>query len=169
LYAVSPSARQADNEAERAIEGGGKMGRAMVAGTLALTLLLGVGAAAPAQPVQTIKLSMVSFKFTPEIVILHEGQRVVLQLSNDDTQSRAHSIASLFWNTVSYTVAGPAKQGVTPDGIKYVVLDPGQTAEVTFVPAGRGQWSTFCSVFNHAARGETGAIIVWPAGYRPAR
>lgn len=141
------------------------MGRVTIAGTLACMLLLGLGAAAPAQQVQTIKMSMVSFKFVPEIVTLHEGQRVVLQLSNDDPQPRAHSVASLFWNTVSYTVTGPAKQGVTPDGVKYVLLDAGQKAEVTFVPAGRGQWSTFCSVFNHAARGETGAVIVWPPGF----
>ncbi len=141
------------------------MGRVMVASALAFVLLLGLGASAPAQPVQTIKMSMVSFKFIPEIVILHEGQRVVVQLSNDDPQPRAHSVASVFWNTVSYTVTGPAKQGVTPDGSKYILLDAGQKAEITFVPAGRGQWSTFCSVFNHAARGETGAIIVWPAGY----
>ena len=145
------------------------MRRAVVSGALAFVLVLGFGAAAPAQPVQVIKMSMVSFKFIPDIVTLHEGQRVVLQLSNDDPQPRAHSIASLYLNTVSYTVTGPAKQGVTPDGIKYVLLDQGQKAEVTFVPAARGQWSTFCSVFNHGARGETGAIIVWPSGYRPAR
>ncbi|HEV2439989.1 MAG TPA: cupredoxin domain-containing protein [bacterium] len=143
------------------------MGRLTIAGALTLVLLLGLGAAAPAQQVQTIKMSMVSFKFIPDVVTLHEGQRVVLQLLNDDPQPRAHSVASMFWSTVSYTVTGPAKQGVTPDGNKYILLDAGQKAEVTFVPAARGQWSTFCSVFNHAARGETGAIVVWPAGFHP--
>jgi hypothetical protein len=143
------------------------MGRVTLAGTLVFALLLGLGAAAPAQPVQTIKMSMVSFKFVPDIVTVHEGRRVVLQLSNDDTQSRAHSLASLYLNTVDYTVTGPAKQGVTPDGVKYILLDAGQRAEVSFVPAARGQWSMFCSVYNHAARGETGAIVVWPAGYNP--
>lgn len=141
------------------------MGRLTLAGTLALVLLLALGSAAPAQQVQTIKMSLISWKFIPDIVTLHEGQRVVLQLSNDDPQPRSHALASMYWNTVGYTVTGPAKQGVTPDGIKYVLLDAGQKAEVTFVPAGRGQWSMFCSVFNHASRGQTGAIVVWPAGY----
>jgi hypothetical protein len=116
--------------------------RAVAGGALAFVLLLGLGAAAPAQTPQavlTIKMSMVSYKFVPDIVTLHDGQHAVLQLSNDDPQPRAHSFASLFLNTASYTVTGPAKQGVTPDGIKYI-----------------------------AARGETGVIVVWPAGYRPA-
>lgn len=141
------------------------MGRVMITGALVAVLLLGLGAAAPAQPVQTIRMSMVSFKFVPDVLTVHAGQRVVLQLSNDDTQPRAHSLASLYWNTVNYTVTGPAKQGVTPDGVKYILLERGQKADVTFVPTARGQWSAFCSVFNHAARGETGAIVVWPAGY----
>lgn len=135
------------------------------AASLVLMALVGLGAGAGAQPVDTIKVSMVSFKFEPDLIRLHEGQRTVIHLSNDDPQ-RAHSLASIYWNTVTYTVQGPAKQGVTPDGVKYVLLDPGQTADVAFVPAARGQWSMFCSVFNHAARGETGAIVVWPAGYR---
>jgi hypothetical protein len=137
----------------------------LVAALLALALG-GLGTGVHAQPAQMIKLSMVSFKFVPDLITLHEGQRTVLHLTNDDTQQRAHSVASIYWNTVSYTVQGAAKQGTTPDGVKYVLLDAGQTADVTFVPAARGQWSMFCSVFNHAARGETGAIVVWPAGYR---
>jgi len=144
------------------------MGRVTSVGILAFAILLGLGAAAPAQSVQTLKMSMVSFTFVPDVVTFHEAQRVVLQLSNDDTQPRAHSLASLYLNTVSYTVDGPAKQGQTPDGVKYILLEQGQKAQVSFVPTTRGQWSTFCSVYNHAARGETGAIIVWPAGYRPS-
>ena len=141
--------------------------RMVIGGMLALVALLGFGAGVGAQPVQTIKVSMVSFKFVPDIITVHQGQRVVLQLSNDDPQ-RAHSIASVYLNTITYTVTGPAKQGVTPDGAKYVLLDAGAKADMSFVPTARGQWSMFCSVFNHAARGETGAFVVWPAGYHQA-
>ncbi|HLW48697.1 MAG TPA: hypothetical protein VKW09_13140 [bacterium] len=142
------------------------MARVTLRVLLVILALGGLGTAGRAQPVQTIKVSMVSFKFAPDLITLHEGQRTVLHLTNDDTQQRAHSLASMYLNATAYTVEGPAKQGVTPDGVKYILLEADQAADMTLVPTGRGPWSMFCSVFNHAARGATGAIVAWPAGYR---
>jgi len=133
---------------------------------LAVGLLLGQGTVSPAQPVQVIKVSLVSFKFTPNLFTLHDGERVVLQLQNDD-EKRAHGIASPYFSTVGLTVRGDAKQDVTRDGWKSVVLEPGRKAEVEFVAQGRGQWPFICPVFNHASQGQTGALVVWPAGYNP--
>ena len=144
------------------------MGRAMLAGLLAVALLLGVGAAAPAQPVQLIKVSMDSFKYTPNVLTVNAGQRVVVQLANVDAKpDYAHTFASQYLSTVDYTVTGKARQGVTKDGVKYVLVEPGNTAEISFVPAARGQWSFYCSAYNHASKGQTGALVVWPPGYNP--
>ena len=146
------------------------MGRATIAGVVAFALLLGLGAAAPAQPVQVIKVSMDSFKFTPDVLTFNAGQRVVVQLTNVDPKpDYAHTFASQYLSTVDYTVTGQAKQGVTKDGVKYVLVEPGKSAEISFVPAGRGQWTFYCSSYNHASKGQTGALVVWPPGYAPNR
>jgi len=144
------------------------MGRLTIAGVLASVLLLGLGIAAPAQQVQVIKVSMDSFKFTPNVLTFNAGQRVVVQLTNVDPKpDYAHTFASQYLSTVDYTVTGTAKQGVTKDGNKYVLVEPGKSAEISFVPAGRGPWTFYCSAYNHASKGQTGALVVWPAGYNP--
>ena len=44
------------------------------------------------------------------------------------------------------------------------------SAEITFVAKGRGQYGLVCNLYNHASRGQTGAFVVWPAGYHlPAK
>lgn len=146
------------------------MGRLTIAGVLALVLLLGLGVAAPAQQVQVIKVSMDSFKFTPNVLTVNAGQRVVVQLTNVDPKpDYAHTFASQYLSTVDYTVTGTAKQGVTKDGNKYVLVEPGKSAEISFIPTGRGQWTFYCSAYNHASKGQTGALVVWPAGYNPTK
>jgi uncharacterized cupredoxin-like copper-binding protein len=145
------------------------MARLAIAGALACVLLLGLGVVAPAEQVQVIKVSMDSFRFTPSVLTFNAGQRVVVQLNNVDPKpDYAHTFASQYLSTVDYTVTGQAKQGVTKDGVKYVLVEPGKSAEISFVPAGRGQWSFYCSAYNHASKGQTGALVVWPPGYRPA-
>lgn len=133
---------------------------------LVAVLLFGLGATppAPAQPTRVIHIAMSSFKFEPDLFFVNEGDRVVLQLENIDPQ-RNHNFDSPYLSQVDFTVTGQFKQGVTPAGTKYVLVEPRQKAEVTFVAKGRGQYAFVCSVFNHAARGETGAFVVWPAGY----
>lgn len=144
------------------------MARLAVAGTLACVLLMGLGAAEPAQQVQVIKVAMDSFKFTPNVLTFNDGQRVIVQLSNVDPKpDYAHSFTSEYLSMVDYTVTGKAKQGVSKDGNKYVLVEPGNTAEISFVPTGRGQWTFYCSLYNHASKGQTGALVVWPAGYNP--
>ncbi len=145
------------------------MGRGLLAGVLACVLLAALDGTAPAQPVRVIKVSMESYKFTPSVLTVNAGQRVVIQLTNVDPKpDYAHTFASQYLSTVDYTITGTAKQGVTKDGVKYVLVEPGKTAEISFVPSGHGQWTFFCSSYNHASKGQTGALVVWPAGYTPA-
>ena len=135
-------------------------------------LLFGVGAASPAtaKTARVINIAMSSYKFEPNLFFVNEGDTVVLQLENIDKQ-RPHAFNSPYLSQVNFTVSGQFVQGVTPDGTKYVRLEPGQKAEITFVAQGRGQYGFICSLagagFNHAARGQTGAFVVWPAGYHP--
>ena len=144
-------------------------GRVLATCVLAMVLLFGVSRPAPAQTKRVIKINMSSWKFEPDIIKTNEGDTVVLQLVNVDSSKRLHSIASAFLNTVNLTVRGDAVQGTTPDGLKRVQVEPGKTGEVEFVAKGRGQVGFVCTVFDHAERGMTGAMIIWPAGYNPGR
>jgi len=139
---------------------------------LAMILLLGASLMTSAQtaPTRTIKVSMVSFKYDPSVITMNVGERVTLQITNDDKAhpGRAHSIASPFFQSLDYTVTGDAQQGVAKgDGWKYILIDDGQTAEVTFVPRAPGQFNFLCEQYNHASLGQVGAFVIWPAGYKP--
>jgi plastocyanin len=146
--------------------------RLTVAAFLGVAVLLGAGVMTSAQtaPARIIKVSMVSFKYDPSIITMNVGERVTLQVTNADKANpgRAHSIASPFFENLNYTVGGDAQQGVAKgDGWKYVLIDNGKTADVTFVPQTPGQYNFLCEQFNHASRGQVGTFIVWPAGYKP--
>jgi uncharacterized cupredoxin-like copper-binding protein len=127
-------------------------------------MLVGLSGASPAQTRREIHMTATSFKFEPNIFSVNEGDTVVLQLENIDKQ-RPHAFNSPYLSQVDFTVTGQGKQDVTKDGSKYVRLEPGEKAEITFVAKGRGQYGFICNLFTHASNGQTGAFIVWPAGY----
>jgi plastocyanin len=145
--------------------------RFVMASLLAAALLLGASLVTSAQtpPTRVIKVSMVSFKYDPSVITMNVGERVTLQITNDDKDhpGRAHSIGSQFWSTVDYTLSGDAKEGVAKDGWKYILVDQGKTAQVTFVPKSQTQVNFLCEQYNHASLGQVGTFIVWPAGYKP--
>lgn len=122
-----------------------------------------VGAAAGPAP-RTVRVSMTSFKFDPNVIELRQGERVVLELVNEDSQ-RPHNIASELFNQTELVVRGEFRQGTTTDGRRFVFVDVGKRAEVEFtVPRlATGQVAFICSVGQHAAQGMTGAFVVRPA------
>lgn len=131
---------------------------------LVIGLLLGLGGPAPAQTRRVIKVNLSSWKFEPNILKVNDGETVVLQLVNVDSQ-RPHNISSSYFSNLNLTVRGDAVQGTTNDGWKRVQVEPGKSAELEFVAKGRGQVSFICAVFDHASRGMTGALIIWPPGF----
>ncbi len=138
---------------------------AMVLGT-AVLLVLGISTASPAQPIREITVAMTSFKFEPSLVAFNAGDRVVLHLDNSDPQ-RPHAIASPYFSTVDVTASGPIKEAIMPEGWKSFRLEPRTKGDLEFIASGHGQWRFICNLFTHAANGQTGAFIVWPAGYHP--
>jgi len=142
--------------------------RSSLIGLLVVAFLFGLSAASPAQTKKVIHVTMSSFKFDPNLFFVNEGDTVVLQLDNIDPQ-RPHSFNSPYLSNVDYTVSGQFKEGVAKDGRKYVLVEPGEKAEITFVAKGPGQYGFLCGLGNHAAQGQTGAFVVWPAGYHPSK
>jgi uncharacterized cupredoxin-like copper-binding protein len=133
----------------------------------AAAIALTVAPPVPAQTRRVVHITMASYRFDPSLFFVNEGDTVVLQLDNIDPEHRAHAFNSPYLSTVDFTVTGAYKQGVAKDGTKYVQVEPGQKAELTFVAKGPGQYGFACNLFNHASRGQTGAFVVWPAGYHP--
>lgn len=133
---------------------------------LAAVLLVGLTgpSPAPAQTKRVIPITLSSFKYEPNMFFVNEGDTVVLQLENIDPK-RPHAFNSPYLSKVDFTVTGQYKQAEAKDGTKYVQLEPGQKAELMFVAKERGQYGFVCSLFNHAAQGQTGAFVIWPAGY----
>ncbi|MCS7174024.1 MAG: cupredoxin domain-containing protein [Armatimonadetes bacterium] len=133
--------------------------KARLAGLSLLAMAVGAMAlsAAPAPSRKVIRISMTSFKFDPNIIRLHEGDRMVLQLVNEDPQ-RPHNIASAYFDQVELIVRGEFRRGTTSDGRPFVFVEPGRQAEVEFMAKGRGQYGFICSVGQHAAQGMTGPL-----------
>ncbi len=138
--------------------------RISAATLVVVVLFFGLSIGSPAQTRRVIHIAMSSYKFEPNLFFVNEGDTVVLQLENVDPR-RPHNFDSPYLSSVDFTVTGQFKQDVAKNGTKYVLVEPGQKAEMTFVAKGRGQYGFVCSVFNHASQGETGAFVVWPAGY----
>lgn len=138
------------------------MARRMLLALLVIGWVTAGVAAGPAPRV--IRVSLTSFKFEPSVIQLRQGERVVLELVNEDTQ-RPHNIASELFNHTELVVRGEFRQGTTADGRRFVFVDVGKRAEVEFtVPrVAAGQVSFICSVGQHAAQGMTGAFVVRPA------
>ncbi len=131
---------------------------------LVVGMLVGLSSTSPAQTRREIHIAMSSYKFDPNVFSVNEGDTVVLQLENIDKQ-RPHSFNSPYLTQVDFSVTGQGKQGVGKDGSKYISLEPGEKTEITFVAKGRGQYGFICGFGTHAANGQTGAFVVWPAGY----
>ncbi len=135
--------------------------RALLALTVAV-LAVSTAGAGPAPRV--IRVSMTSFKFEPNLISLRQGERVVLELVNEDAQ-RPHNMASELFNQTELSVRGEFRQGTTTDGRRFVFVDVGKRAEVEFtVPRIlAGEVAFLCSVGQHAAQGMTGAFMIQPA------
>ena len=127
-------------------------------------MLAGLSGTSPAQTKREIHVTMISYKFDPNLFAVNEGDTVVLQLENIDKQ-RPHAFNSPYLSQVDFTVTGQGKQDTAKDGTKYVRLEPGEKTEITFVAKGRGQYGFLCNLYTHASNGQTGAFVVWPAGY----
>ncbi len=110
-------------------------------------------------PRKVIQITAVSYKFTPALITVNQGDTVVLQFSNDDPDRRNHSIAARLFTRIEATPTGDFRTGVA-DERRFFAAEPGKKFELTFVASERGSFAFVCGVFDHGARGQTGAINV---------
>lgn len=129
-----------------------------------LTLAVPVGLPVQAKASRkVIKITMVSWKFTPDLFTVTQGDTVVLQLSNEDPDKRNHSFAARWLVGKQVTVRGTlAREGVD-DERRFFAVAPGTQAEIEFVASDLGSFPFVCGVFDHGSRGQAGAMNVLPA------
>lgn len=137
--------------------------RALVVGLVVAAVVGGTAAAVIAQtsPRKVIEVIMTSYKYDPSQITVSEGDLVVIRLRNIDPFGRAHNFATAYLLNIPVTVRGDATQGVS-EGRRWIAVEAGKTGEFEFVAKGRGSYPIICSLFDHAARGHTGALFVQP-------
>jgi len=114
-----------------------------------VALLLGVAAAADAQPaVQTIDLA--NFSFSPKPIRLAAGQPVTLTFVN--RSGSGHDFTARAFFAAARTLAGAAPGGK-------IELHGRETRSITLVPSA-GTYEAHCSHFLHTSFGMTDQIIV---------
>ena len=123
------------------------------------SLLLVLGAASPPAPVR-VEVTITEFAFTPNVLNLTEGRPVTLVLKN--AGQIEHTMASAYLALQKLNLKGESREGETESKWKFVGIDSGETAEITFTPQGRGRFPFQCSIEGHAEAGMTGTFVVSP-------
>jgi plastocyanin len=132
-----------------------------------LVLALTVPATLPVRAQGTrkvIAISAMSWKFTPDLFTVNQGDTVVIQFSNDDPDKRNHSFAARWLLDKAVAVRGDVAREGTDDGRRFFAAAPGQRLEFEFVASETGSFPFVCGVFDHGARGQVGAMNVLRAG-----
>lgn len=136
-----------------------------VVGLMTVVVLLSAAAGVPAQTParRVVEITMTSYKFEPNQIRVIEGETVVIRLKNPDPTGRRHNLATAYLLNIPIILRGDGEEGIS-EGRKYVAVEAGKQAEFEFVARGRGSYAFICSVLDHAARGQTGALIVSAPG-----
>jgi plastocyanin len=132
-----------------------------VAAVLVLPVLT-VTAQAQTGTRKVFQIRMVSYRFEPSLITVNRGDTVVLQVINDDPDRRNHSIAARLFLQVEPKATGEFRTGVA-DERRFYAAEPGKRFELEFVASQAGTFPFVCGVFDHGARGQTGAINVLAA------
>src|SRR2546426_7214121 len=132
---------------------------------IAAGLLLTVPAGLPVRAAgrKVIQITMVSWKFTPDLFTVTQGDTVVLQLSNEDPDKRNHSFAARWLVGKQVIVRGQVAREGIDDERRFFAVAPGTKVEIEFVASEPGSFPFVCGVFDHGSRGQVGAMNVLPA------
>jgi uncharacterized cupredoxin-like copper-binding protein len=133
---------------------------------LAIVMVLGLtgsaqGLAGP-DPAAVVRIELSEYAFTPNQVTLKAGKPVTLKVVN--TGRVSHMFASQYLGSQDLEVEGADMEVDAPNGVKYVKLRPGKSAEIKFTPAQKGTFDFGCDVKMggraHRDRGMKGQLVV---------
>ena len=122
---------------------------------------IGQGLAQPA-PVSVVQIELSEYAFTPAQVTLKAGRPVTLKVVN--TGRAVHMLASQYLGSQDLEIEGADMEVDAPNGVKYVKLQPGKSAEIKFTPAQKGTFDFACEVKTggrtHRDPGMKGQLVV---------
>jgi uncharacterized cupredoxin-like copper-binding protein len=122
---------------------------------------IGQGLAQP-DPVSVVRIELSEYAFNPTQVTLKAGRAVTLKVVNKGRAT--HMFASQYLSSQDLEIEGADMEVDAPNGVKYVKLQPGKSAEIKFTPAQKGTFDFSCDVKTggrtHRDRGMKGQLIV---------
>jgi uncharacterized cupredoxin-like copper-binding protein len=133
---------------------------AVIVTTMVVTEI-GQGLAQPA-PASVVQIELSEYAFSPAQVTLKAGRAVTLKVIN--TGRATHMLASPYLASQDLEIEGADMEVDAPNGVKYVKLQPGRSAEIKFTPARKGTFDLSCDVKTggrtHRDRGMKGQLVV---------
>jgi len=137
--------------------------RVAIAGILTTVVVIGIGQAlAQPDPASVVRIELSEYAFSPAQVTLKAGRAVSLKVVN--TGRATHMFASTYLSSQDLEIDGADMEVDAPNGVKYVKLQPGKSAEIRFTPAKKGTFDFSCDVRTgartHRDRGMKGQLVV---------
>ena len=135
--------------------------------TASIVMVLGVAGIGPGlaqpDPASVVRIELSEYAFTPAQVTLKAGRPVTLHVVN--TGLAPHMFASPYLSSQNLEIEGAEMDVDAPNGVKYVKLQPGKSAEIKFTPTQKGTFDFTCDLKSqgrsHRARGMTGRLVVY--------
>ncbi|HKX01509.1 MAG TPA: cupredoxin domain-containing protein [Methylomirabilota bacterium] len=134
-----------------------------VASVATAVIMLGVTGPGPAhgEPSTVVRIVLKEYAFTPARVILSAGKPVTLRVVNQGRMT--HMFTSPYLASRDLEVEGGMEVDA-PNGVKYVKLRPGKSAEIKFTPEARGTFDIGCDMKEgsrlHRDLGMKGQLVV---------
>jgi uncharacterized cupredoxin-like copper-binding protein len=117
---------------------------------------------AESDPASVVRIEMSEYAFTPAQVTMKAGKPVTLNVVN--VGRATHMFTSAYLASQDLEVEGADMEVDAPNGVKYVKVQPGKSAEIKFTPAKKGTFDFSCDVKSggrsHRDRGMKGQLIV---------
>jgi plastocyanin len=133
---------------------------------LVATAVIGLGVAGPGpahgEPSTVVRIMLKEYALTPARVILPVGKPVTLLVVNRGRMT--HMFTSPYLASRDLEVEGGEMEVDAPNGVKYVKLRPGKSAEIKFTPEARGTFDIGCDMKQggrlHRDLGMKGQVVV---------
>jgi uncharacterized cupredoxin-like copper-binding protein len=117
---------------------------------------------AESDPASVVRIEMNEYAFTPAQVTLKAGKPVTLNVVN--VGRATHMLTSAYLASQDLEVEGADMEVDAPNGVKYVKVQPGKSAEIKFTPTRKGTFDFSCDVKSggrsHRDRGMKGQLVV---------
>jgi uncharacterized cupredoxin-like copper-binding protein len=121
----------------------------------------GQGLAQP-NPAAVVRIELSEYAFSPAQVTLKAGTAVTLKVVNKGRAT--HMFTSQYLSSQDLEIEGADMEVDAPNGVKYVKLQPGKSAEIKFTPTQKGTFDFSCDVKTggrtHRDRGMKGQLVV---------